>query len=1140
MMDSNSQDETEFEDASHDPVRYSCEQPLGSVHIHEIATHRPTFKNLTTTTDVVKSIVKTLNKSPGSSDPNPEDSKYTLLELNDSLGLIGGFEIAIVSVTQNITSNIAKFVKAVTDNDANSNPPQKSFAIFFHRGINDKKEMFALASDSAHLIVKRFADYDFPIKLARRCFDARSVSSQELKCLVGPNARNTTIFRADCESDFCTNELDSLWHIIDEFKTTVKAGSSIASLKPFRSLLARKGKAKSKGTEDDTSRDNTSNVHLDGDTTSTQTPNTNTRHLSSTQSSSSASNTTSSLSNTATSTNAVNATDDSALGTENSTNSNPVNSGENTNPTVVADSTNTNANNPPQTTKKMVVNVGRGKVVFTFPSGTSFSINDYAVILPLFGKISRGEETTDYKSNPETDDTVGYQYLSNLSRIDSALERDLDGELIDAIYRQHWKDESLFLVLTIAHQHYKDLEKGCTVTVLDKAGTRVRSETFHKVPSALELIKLLKDLSIDNTPIINSEADLKLWLGRMCVKFSGNKVPCLKFFDCAYRRSHVDEKNETVFRSDSKWYRASENHQSILAKTFFAVLKNTLLVESQTGFLELPWITTDEDAGFVVGDVDASALTHQGEFTFVSSKNTVLMPYPLYCILKNISKTHTPVVKKNWEEIRQILEEKRKNKGVLVATDFKFGNDKTSEELLDALKKDYTRCLKLKTTKATHAPSQPTFVLAKDGTVNDHWTNGSFDHVTFTKTPGKTFSWLQNAISEYLTENRREGSKVTQKRFCEKFYNHTTEKGHSVKSHLRGIYVHFVNTPISIATKSETDILHPYMYVMYGNPTPNGHLRAGSPLFEQCRKSHELYKVRCEEEGYNRQYLEHDHYIVCDQIFASKREKVEVFDVLYDCKKDENLYLYHIKKGFSHKTGEACNQIRNACDCLNRDRHQDYPMLRSLFRSGVADADARWKKKLKKKLENYGEKGFIDLFKRDPKKIFFVYAFVTSTAEKRIESERNPSRVFGERDFLSTQSSSQQAQRIFKVLQELGYLDTGSIMTDKFVLATKSAFESELKGKHISAKNATRAYEVLFENVSQFDSILAKMQIIHCAHHVKNTGYGFGFKMCQIRRRPSDNNTPETNVTNPPTPTPVPEANVSEDKKGKRKASPKK
>ncbi len=80
------------------------------------------------------------------------------------------------------------------------------------------------------------------------------------------------------------------------------------------------------------------------------------------------------------------------------------------------------------------------------------------------------------------------------------------------------------------------------------------------------------------------------------------------------------------------------------------------------------------------------------------------------------------------------------------------------------------------------------------------------------------------------------------------------------------------------------------------------------------------------------------------------------------------------------------------------------------------------------------------------------------------------------------------------MLKQHKYLDAEGRITDHFLRATKQQFCKELE----KVKHCEHIFDTLHSKISKFDSLVAKIELLHLRQFLKDQG--FGFKICQIPR----------------------------------------
>jgi len=270
-------------------------------------------------------------------------------------------------------------------------------------------------------------------------------------------------------------------------------------------------------------------------------------------------------------------------------------------------------------------------------------------------------------------------------------------------------------------------------------------------------------------------------------------------------------------------------------------------------------------------------------------------------------------------------------------------------------------------------------------------------------------------------------------------------------------------------------------------------------VFRFLTQEHKNFCLVTEEEGYNRRYLKKEGFLVFDQVYPSDKEKYELFDILqYPKSIDENLYLFHVKEGFGQKTRDACSQIRIAALGIRNSIEKDYSLFKTIYDSAT-DASAKMSPFgtiLKEKLENLGSKNFVDLFRRKRRLINFVYAFIDSAdgQERLLSQEKDPFHQFSENDFFFGEADLD----ILKKLLENGFIDNNNRLTNRFLQCTKSSFKVQLN-KYLTQNQCEQVFNTLAKYISPFDTIIAKGEILETQKFIQSMG--FSFKICQIPRK---------------------------------------
>jgi hypothetical protein len=270
---------------------------------------------------------------------------------------------------------------------------------------------------------------------------------------------------------------------------------------------------------------------------------------------------------------------------------------------------------------------------------------------------------------------------------------------------------------------------------------------------------------------------------------------------------------------------------------------------------------------------------------------------------------------------------------------------------------------------------------------------------------------------------------------------------------------------------------------------------------EFLEKRYRDYTLVFEEEGYNRLYLKEDGFFVGDQSYAGDKEKVELFDILHFGNEEEDpLSAIHVKEGFGQKTREACAQIRVAAVSIdNALKYGNGAILRQFYRNvdKLEVGGSPFRKELKTKLKARfpDEDAFLKLFhdKAAKKSIQFVYAFIDDADQERLLSqEKDPARVFKEKEFLPFTANAEEAKKLFASLRK-EFIDAQGRIQAGLLRCTQAQFVEKIK-----VKEAVKIYHFLMSQISQFDSLVAKVELIELRKFLMQLG--FKLKICQLSR----------------------------------------
>lgn len=755
------------------------------------------------------------------------------------------------------------------------------------------------------------------------------------------------------------------------------------------------------------------------------------------------------------------------------------------------------------THNKIAVHISVGKISVD----KALTMSQYERILMYFSLIANGGTTLKLekdKSNdktkktkvietPEVDDAA-IRSLENIQPVEQQLVPQLDQALWSLVWKCLDPKQSMG-GLSFVHRFYRDFYNSGTFTL--QYENKIILEWNYK-PSITEIMESLR-------MIYGQVKEYKSFFQMLeNTKFKFDKKPVFypikQFFQGELRYG-----DEVYFRIDQIWLKVNADQLIILQRDFFNLLQDNLLKNSD--LLSKPWIAKTEWAGFsveqmtkVTGMAQDKVKTYlddltEEKFAFLDDEGLVLSNYPTRCILDE-GGGYVKLLKKRWDRFTNLLAERSKGKKAVTQKDLitllttKKENKQIKQwalNLLNSLKKERPILLKLPSSKvkkislldANHIPRFP-----------------DMSNFKFTSTALTTHTVAINA----LLKARYDKKKPLTKKDLENLKDKEGKKGKTIhKGSANTLFNQFCK-PVKVSGDA---FLLTNRYLAQG-PIPK--LEKGSSGNTKMRgfleNRFDDYKKVFEEEGYNRLYLKEEGFFVGDQSYAGKQEKVELFDIMHFGKgQDVPLSLIHVKEGFGQKTREACAQIRVAAVNIdNALKFKNGEMLRQFYNKTAKSSEGAspFRKELQKKLKaNFkNEDAFVKLFQdKGPKGIQFVYAFIDDAEQERLlENESNPSRVFTDKDFLSfAKNDQEEAKKLFKTLHDKKYMDKHGRLTADFVRSTIDQFKTNFGGS-----NALPIYTFLISQISKFDSLVAKIELIELKKFLIQLG--FPFKVCQIRR----------------------------------------
>lgn len=277
------------------------------------------------------------------------------------------------------------------------------------------------------------------------------------------------------------------------------------------------------------------------------------------------------------------------------------------------------------------------------------------------------------------------------------------------------------------------------------------------------------------------------------------------------------------------------------------------------------------------------------------------------------------------------------------------------------------------------------------------------------------------------------------------------------------------------------------------------------------------------EEEFNRRFFGSPGYLVFDQVYAASGKgnpNNEMFDLLYFT--DEELYIYHIKKTFGQDTRDACSQIRVGSESVRRSLEIGHKtdVLSDLFDRAIkceGKGDKKFKRRVKEQLLALDEdpivakQKFLELFRT--RKIIVVYAFLdTAKVERDLGAELrgNQYEVFTADHFNHEDCTHDKRKRkgvqqlvsheeIYESLKEEEYIDERGRPGEKLIkLSSLEEFSLPKLDEKLIPKNKKSIVEILNRCRSNFDSFIAKKELLDTKKYLRNLG--MKFRITQIFR----------------------------------------
>ena len=515
------------------------------------------------------------------------------------------------------------------------------------------------------------------------------------------------------------------------------------------------------------------------------------------------------------------------------------------------------------------------------------------------------------------------------------------------------------------HRYYRDFYGSSFFELKHQNGIHYE---WHHRPSFFEVCKALKA----TLPPVKSAEEFSKELDKVKVKYDKKTGlhPIKEFF-----QGEVKLGKEMYFRNDGAWFQSRVEHLALLQRSFFDLLSTHLLRSSEPGYLQKPWIAKEEWASFSLQDALSKTQLSEEQvkaaikalsetvFSFIDKQGTVKHFRISSAVFRD--KLH----KKNKEAIESSLEACHSAKTPLKIDElhklFKqratpessqsipespstesMQNESTQDE--QTLQEDTSRpntpqsqtstqkgSQKSKTSKLS--PAQEVYeILQQERAVCKGARAGTFSKIRVLDEAGYVLYPEIGRIDfkvAYLNDKRAELEKILIKRFeAKQIFSKADLKGLVVTRFLDSAYKKLQEPRSPPSPGLEKD-----RYLIQGPIPPD--VAMEEPLRVFFTNAYTNYVSIAEEEGYNRSFFADPNYLVCDQVYSSKREKVELFDVLYHGDQN-NLFLYHIKEGFGQTTRDACSQVRNAAIMLrNAIDNGSYEILRNLYVNATTSGD---------------------------------------------------------------------------------------------------------------------------------------------------------------------------------------------------------
>ncbi len=241
------------------------------------------------------------------------------------------------------------------------------------------------------------------------------------------------------------------------------------------------------------------------------------------------------------------------------------------------------------------------------------------------------------------------------------------------------------------------------------------------------------------------------------------------------------------------------------------------------------------------------------------------------------------------------------------------------------------------------------------------------------------------------------------------------------------------------------------------------------------------------EAEFNRKFLNYQQCFVGDTICPSG---VELGDIFYFDEKE--VFIFHVKEGFDQHVRDVSSQILNAARLLYYHGEKINSPIKVL--EAFYDLAQQKGKRVRRQLKQWTKDQFVKLFS---KKLVFVYAFADKSKRERLLSKEitiNSKITF--KDIAASRPELRGiGKKVLKALMQTGYLSRRGRLTSKFIQSSKEKFEFPF----LTLKSHRDCvYDLLKKAQSQFDSTIAKIELIHLKSELEKLG--FEFRILQIQR----------------------------------------